>query len=214
MDLHPPGGPVRSVKDFFVHIGVVTLGILIALGLEQLVEAHHRANLAKIAVAGFRKELAYNEDEVKYVQERIPALQGKIEKAISTLSAAPIPHEAGPIPHEAAPIDYPGFSLDIVSTASWDTAIATQALNELPFDAVTRYAQAYGALRLFVEIEREGLTVWQGVHRFGTDPAALTQDQRTALVQELRHYSNVLVVIDFAGRGALKSCDAALTAPK
>jgi len=57
MDLHPPGGPVRSVKDFFVHIGVVTLGILIALGLEQLVEAHHRANLAKIAVAGFRREL-------------------------------------------------------------------------------------------------------------------------------------------------------------
>jgi hypothetical protein len=39
MDLHPPGGPVRSVKDFFVHIGVVILGILIALGLEQLVEA-------------------------------------------------------------------------------------------------------------------------------------------------------------------------------
>jgi hypothetical protein len=207
MDLHPPGGPVRSVKDFFVHIGVVTLGILIALGLEQLVEAHHRANLAKIAVAGFRKELAYNEDQVKEVRARMPELQAKIEKAISTLSAAQIPREA-------EPIEYPGFSLDIVSTASWDTAIATQALNELPFEAVTRYAQAYGTLRLFVETEREGLTVWQGVHRFGTDPAVLTQDQRTMLVQELRHYSNVLTVIDFAGQGALKSCDAALIAPK
>jgi hypothetical protein len=207
MDLHPPGGPVRSVRDFFVHIGVVTLGILIALGLEQLVEAHHRANLAKVAVAGFRKELAYNEDQVKEVRIRMPELQGKIEKAISTLSAAQIPREA-------EPLEYPGFSLDIVSTASWDTAIATQALNELPFEAVTRYAQAYGTLRLFVETEREGLTVWQGVHRFGTDPAALTQDQRTMLVQELRHYSNVLTVIDFAGQGALKSCDAALTAPK
>jgi hypothetical protein len=49
MELHAPGGPVRSLKDFFVHIGVVTLGILIALGLEQLVEAHHRSHLAKIA---------------------------------------------------------------------------------------------------------------------------------------------------------------------
>jgi hypothetical protein len=153
------------------------------------------------------KELAYNEDEVKYVLARIPELQGKIAKAISTLSAAQIPREAGPI-------EYPGFSLDIVSTASWDTAIATQALNELPFEAVTRYAQAYGTLRLFVETEREGLTVWQGVHRYGTDPTALTQEQRTMLVQELRHYSNVLTVIDFAGQGALKSCDAALTAPK
>jgi hypothetical protein len=34
------------------------------------------------------------------------------------------------------------------------------------------------------------------------------------LVQELRHYSNVLTVIDFAGHGALKSCGDALTAPK
>jgi hypothetical protein len=210
MDLHPPGGPVRSVKDFFVHIGVVTLGILIALGLEQIVEAHHRASLAKIAVAGFRKELAYNEDQVKDVRTRMPELQSKIDSAIAKLSAATIPSPDSP----AAPIEYPGFSLDIVSTASWDTAIATQALNELPFDAVTRYAQAYGTLRLFVETEREGLTVWQGVHRFGTDPAALTQDQRAMLVQELRHYSNVLTVIDFAGQGALKSCEAALAAPK
>ena len=208
MDLHPPGGPVRSVKDFFVHIGVVTVGILIALGLEQLLEAHHRANLAKIAVAGFRKELAYNEVQVKEVLTRMPELQSKIDAAIGKLSPNPSPGSVG------APIDYPGISLDLVSTASWDTAIATQALNELPFDAVTRYAQAYGTLRLFAETEREGLTVWQGVHRFGTDPAALTQDQRTMLIQELRHYSNVLTVIDFAGHGALKSCDHALTASK
>jgi hypothetical protein len=204
MELHPPGGPVRSVKDFFVHIGVVTLGILIALGLEQLVEAQHRAHLAKIAVAGFRKELAYNEAQVKDVLARIPQLQGKIETAISRLAAAPAAGAA------EDPIDYPGISLDIVSTASWDTAIATQALNELPFEAVTRYAQAYGTLRLFVETEREGLTIWQGMHRFGTDPAALDKEQRTTLVQELRRYANVLTVIDFAGRGALKSCDDAL----
>ncbi len=204
MDLHPPGGPVRSVKDFFVHIGVVTLGILIALGLEQLVEAQHRAHLAKIAVAGFRKELGYNEAQVKDVLARTPELQGKIETAISRLAAAL------PVGTAGDPIDYPGISLDIVSTASWDTAIATQALNELPFDAVTRYAQAYGTLRLFVDTEREGLTIWQDMHRFGTEPAALTKDQRTTLIQELRRYANVLTVIDFAGRGALRSCDDAL----
>jgi hypothetical protein len=206
MELHPPGGPVRSVKDFFVHIGVVTLGILIALGLEQLVEARHRAHVAKIAVAGFRKELAYNEAQVKDVLERMPQLQGKIETAISRLAAAPAPAAGA----AEDPIEYPGFSLDIVSTASWDTAIATQALNELPFDAVTRYAQAYGTLRLFVETERDGLTIWQDMHRVGTDPAALNREQRATLVQELRRYGNVLTVIHFAGRGALQSCDDAL----
>jgi hypothetical protein len=33
------------------------VGILIALGLEQLVEAHHRANIAGVAVQGFRREI-------------------------------------------------------------------------------------------------------------------------------------------------------------
>jgi len=145
MDLHPPGGPVRSLKDFFIHIGVVTLGILIALGLEQLVESHHRAHLADVAVAGFRRELAFNEDQVRDVLARIPEKQAKVDEAIAMLSTAPA---AGGAPE---PITYPGISLDLVSTASWDTAIATQALTELPFDAVARYAQAYGAVRLFID---------------------------------------------------------------
>jgi hypothetical protein len=204
MDLHPPGGPVRSIKDFLVHLGIVTLGILIALGLEQLVEAHHRAHLAKIAVAGFRKELAYNESAVQDVLTRMPELRGKIDGAIAELSAAPIPGAA------QEPIKFPGISLDVVSSANWDTAIATQALNELPFDEVTRYAQAYGTLRLFVDTERSGLGMWQDLRRFGTDPVALSKEQRATVIQELRRYDGALTVIEFAGKGALKSCDAAL----
>jgi hypothetical protein len=204
MDLHPPGGPVRSIKDFLVHIGVVTLGILIALGLEQLVEAHHRSTLAKTAVAGFRKELAYNEDHVKDVLGRMPELHSKIAAAITQLSLAVSPDAA------QEPINYPGITLDIISSASWDTAIATQALNELPYDAVTRYAEAYGTLRLFLDTERSGLGFWQDIRRFGTDLKALSKEQRGTFIQELRRYDGALVVIEFSGQGALRSCDAAL----
>jgi hypothetical protein len=204
MELHAPGGPVRSLKDFLVHIGVVTLGILIALGLEQLVEAHHRSSLAKTAVAGFRKELAYDQDQVNEVLGNTRQLRAKIESAIARLSAAPTPGGAEP------PLDYPGITLDIVSTANWDTAVATQALNELPFETVARYAQAYGTLRLFAETERQSLGVWQDLHRFGNDAAVLSKDQRETLIMELRRYGNVLTVVEFSGRGALKSCTDAL----
>ncbi len=158
-------------------------------------------------MAGFRKELAYNEDQVKYVLTRLPSCSGKIARAISTLSAAPIPAEA-------ERIDYPGFSLDIVSTASWDTAIATQALNELPFDAVTRYAQGYGALRLFVETERERLTRLAG--RASIRHRSHRADSRSTHVagSRARHYGNVLTVIDFAGTRAPEPRDDALTAPR
>ena len=210
MELHAPGGPVRSLKDFFVHIGVVTLGILIALGLEQWVESHHRGKLAKTAVAGFHKELAYDQDQVKDVLAGTPQKQAKVEAAIALLSAANTTAPGGAAGPAAASIDYPGFSLDIVSTANWDTAVATQALNELPFEAVSRYAQAYGALRLFAETERQSLGVWQDMHRFGTDPAILSKDQRAALIMELRRYGNALTVVESAGRGTLQSCADAL----
>jgi hypothetical protein len=168
------------------------------------VEAHHRAQLAKTAVAGFRKELAYNEGQVNYMQGQISDLQSKAERAIAQLSSAPSPGTV------EAPIVFPGFSLEIVSTASWDTAVATQALNELPFDAVTRYAQAYGTLRVFAETERETLGIWKDLRRFGTDPAALNKDQRAGLILELRRYGNALTVVDFAGRAALRDCGDAL----
>jgi hypothetical protein len=204
MDLHVPGGPVRSLKEFLIHLGIVTLGILIALGLGQLVELHHRSSIAAQAVASFQREIADNEAEVRGVLARMPELHKRIDGAIKQLSTMPTPGA------DEAPLIYPGISYNLVSTASWDTAIATQALNELPYDAVRRYTAAYGVLRLFVDEERTGLSSWQNLHRFGTDAKALSKEQRNAAIEELRRYESALVVIEFAGQGALKSCEEAL----
>jgi len=80
----------------------------------------------------------------------------------------------------------------------------------LPFDAVARYAQAYGAVRLFIDTERDGLTIWEVMHRFGKDLTALTKEQRALAIEELRRYANVLMIIEFSGKGVLNACDAAL----
>jgi hypothetical protein len=43
MEVHPPHHPLHSWKDFLIHIATITVGLLIAIGLEQSVEAlHHR----------------------------------------------------------------------------------------------------------------------------------------------------------------------------
>jgi hypothetical protein len=42
LDVHPPEHPAHSWRDFFIHIGTICLGLLIAIGLEQAVEALHR----------------------------------------------------------------------------------------------------------------------------------------------------------------------------
>jgi hypothetical protein len=204
MDLHPPGGPVRSLKDFLVHLGIVTLGILIALGLGQLVETRQRSKIAAEALAGFRREVLDNETEVKEVLKSMAGLRAEAEDAVAKLSQASGPGIA------ETPIAYPGIALNFISSASWDTAIATHALSDLPYESVKRYAEAFGALRIFLDAEREGLRLWPNMRRFGNSPAALSKEQRSALIEELRRYESFTYAIDMVGKGTLKSCEAAL----
>jgi hypothetical protein len=204
MDIHPPAGPVRSVRDFLVHLGIVTLGILIALGLEQVVENHQRSKVAAEALAAFRKEIADNEGNVKAVMSEMTELRAKTQDAIAKLLQDSAP---GVVPSR---IEYPGARLDFISSASWDSAIATHAINDLPYETVKRYAEAFGALRIFLDAERSGIAMWQDLRRFGTDPAALSKEQRSRLVEELRRYESFTYGLDLVGKGTLVSCDAAL----
>jgi hypothetical protein len=43
MEVHPPHAPMHSWRDFWIHLGTITIGLLIAISLEQSVEwLHHR----------------------------------------------------------------------------------------------------------------------------------------------------------------------------
>jgi len=199
VDLHVPEGPVRSVKDFLLHILIVTIGILIAIGLEQLVEARHRAHLAHDAVEGFSRELTSDRGDLSETLSAIPKMREKITAEIANLST--------PGPHR---IDYPGVHFNVMSTSSWDTAMATQALAELTYDQAHRYAEAYDSLRVVAEVEREGLALWEDLRSFGDDAGGLAPEQRRALIERLRRYETFAVVLESAGQNALTKCNEAL----
>ena len=43
LDVHPPHHAANTWRDFLIHIATIVIGLLIAVGLEQTVEAiHHR----------------------------------------------------------------------------------------------------------------------------------------------------------------------------
>jgi hypothetical protein len=201
MEPHAPAGPIHSARDFFLHLLIVTIGILIALGLEQLVEAHHRAKIAAVAVQGFRREITDDMEEVKNVLDAVPELRAQVQSAVAALG------DTGAHPQ---PIKYPGIHFDFISSASWDTALATQALGDLPYDTVKRYAAAYVVLHLFLEQESHAINLWQDMRRFGEDAAPLSKDERVALVEELRRYDSYTYAIELIGNGAMKSCADAL----
>jgi hypothetical protein len=60
MEVHPPEHPILTWRQFFIHMGTITLGLLIALALEQAAEwAHHRHQL-HVAEQNLQIELEAN----------------------------------------------------------------------------------------------------------------------------------------------------------
>jgi hypothetical protein len=204
MEIGAPHGSIRSLKDFGVHLGTVILGILIALGLEQWLESHHRSKMAAEAEAGFRGEMQFAIEQVKSVTDKIPGTRSDIEAQIAKLSA---PAAQG-APDE--PIKYPLLAYQLVPSASWDTAIATQVLGTLPYNTVRKYEVVYAELKVFVDAERDGAGYWYDLHKYGVSLAALTTDQRRALIEQLRRYDAFENFLEGLGQDTLKNCEAAL----
>ena len=60
LDVHPPAHPAHTWKDFFIHIATITIGLLIAVGLEQTVEAFHHHRQARELEQQLQEEAQVN----------------------------------------------------------------------------------------------------------------------------------------------------------
>jgi hypothetical protein len=145
IDIHPPHHGTNSRRDFFVHLFIVVLGILIAIGLEQTVEyVHHRHQLAEA-----RRELAteYKINLAVYRTQRaefnrfIPLLQRNIE-TLMYLRA----HPGAPPSSWHGELSWYHALPDYVD-ATWKSLQGTEILTLLPQSEVQRYTTLYDMLR-------------------------------------------------------------------
>ncbi len=60
MEIHPPHAAARSLKDFFLQLLTITVGVLIALSIEGIVEWRHHRMLVRDAKAMIALEISDN----------------------------------------------------------------------------------------------------------------------------------------------------------
>ena len=60
MDVHPPHAGIHTWRDFWIHLGTITIGLLIAIGLEQSVEWMHHLHQRHVLEADLREEARKN----------------------------------------------------------------------------------------------------------------------------------------------------------
>jgi hypothetical protein len=137
LDVHPPHSPTHTWKDFFIHIATITVGLLIAVGLEQGVEAvHHRRQLAELreALAKDNEKALRNDIELeRYARTRTVWLEARMDDAAKALQTAGHPHDLGQ-PQQAT---YQSVPVD----PAWRAAKSSNLIEVMPQEEIKAYSE-------------------------------------------------------------------------
>ena len=180
MDIHPPEGPTHSFRDFLIHIGVVTIGILIALALETVTEAMHNRHVVREARQNFAEELRFNrgqlDKELKNDDETLALLDG-IVAALPALRAHPEQLAA-----RVAGIRPSGYFL---VSSRWETALSTGALGHMSVDEVNRYAQVNFIVHEYTTLQTRNGQDWDHLEAYFSARPNLTPAESEEGIERL-----------------------------
>jgi len=137
LDVHPPHAPTHTWRDFLIHIATIVVGLLIAVGLEQTVEAiHHHHEREQ-----FQQRMdATIETNLKLDQRDLRQL-ATMRAALLELRAAIAARRSGePLAVEPPLTDRRmGTEIRLASLAPYEAAQANGVVALLPGDQIGLY---------------------------------------------------------------------------
>jgi len=137
LDVHAPEHRLGGVRDFAIHLLTITVGLLIALGLENAAEAMHHRHLRREADAMIRQEITANGNKIEKSEPEFQAevaAMGRVLQALESLSQGK--------PGELAEKDFV-FHQAPMQDSAWRTAASTGALSYMDYEQVERFSEAY-----------------------------------------------------------------------
>ena len=150
IDVHAPHGGLHTWKEFWIHLGTITLGLLIAISLEQTVEYFHHLHQRRDLEASILAECKTNKDRAEadfsgYDDQMkwLLGLHRDIGKLLATGGKADLPYrELRYRPRLLGGAITAGAPGSLV-TSVWDTANAGDRLALLPDDEARAYSLLY-----------------------------------------------------------------------
>jgi hypothetical protein len=154
VDIHKPK-PVHGWREFINEIGVIVIGVLIALAGEQAVESLHwrhvvdetKESLNATVVDAYGAMLSRKE------------MQSCVDQRLSDISEVLSRHDKGEPLGIVGPIGSPTAS--VVQTYAFDMAIASQALSHMSIGDQVKFFEPIGTYRTFEEVMKDERGIWR-----------------------------------------------------
>jgi hypothetical protein len=205
LDVHAPEHRISGKKDFVVHMATITLGLLIALGLENAVEALHHRQQRKEAEGLIRQELQNNRDVIKASTHGLMAELDGMKTVLKTLESV---ESGGKATIQEKELQ---FSEGPMQDSAWRTASSTGALSYMDYAEVEKFADAYKEQALLESMEELTLNDYlQLVPVLQGSGGALDAEHAKAALPYARSAMGHLSGMYFIGVGTLGAYETAL----
>jgi hypothetical protein len=140
LDVHPAHHAAGTWRDFFIHVGTICVGLLIAVGLEQTVEFFHHRHQQHQLEEQLHTELLQNMNVALQNMDAFGALQSSLIAQYTELQAAAREHRS---PQVLRPTFGPGNTYP--KTAAWVVAQQNATLGLLPGTEAQLWVGVYRA---------------------------------------------------------------------
>jgi hypothetical protein len=137
LDVHPAHHAASTWRDFLIHIATIVLGLLIAIGLEQSVEAIHRDHQVREARAMLREELDRNRNHADENGTNLDAHLAQLCEGLAVIARVRV-HES--VPGEQILFIRPSEPLQ---SAAWQTVHASNVSEHMDPREVAAYGSLY-----------------------------------------------------------------------
>ena len=155
--------PLHGWREFVGEVGIIVLGVLIALSAEQLVENVRQRDAANAARNSIRAEIGSNLNSLKTRRENEPCVSGRLEE-IAIALAEPASLGSGPIW-----VGHPYYAVlrDVQLRASEQAGRAAL----LSPDEQARYANIYSDFALYMGAQSDEIRAWANLRVLEQRPA-------------------------------------------
>jgi hypothetical protein len=200
LDVHPPHESIHGKRDFFLHLFTITIGLLIALSLEGLVEWQHHRHLVREAEAGLHAEIKSNAAGMSSVLADLHKQQASLRHDVMVLKVVVA---TGKLPKDGnMAIDFRIVTFDNVS---WKTAQSTEALSYMPYDLAKQFAAIYAVQDSLSASEqmaaRDAVVSLGSFLNSNTGDPDPTPQQAEAIIEKIETLQGQLLLVDSFMKG-------------
>jgi hypothetical protein len=195
IDVHPPHEPIHGWRDFLLHLLTITIGLLIALSLEGLVEWQHHRHLVHEAEASLHTEI---ENNSRALADAITALhknQDDLKHDVTVLKYIIKNHKAPD--HNNMTL---GLGIRTFDDVSWKTVQSTTALSYMSYAQAEEYSNIYSTQAELNDAEHQAardaiisLAPFMNISNDDPDP---TEGQANDIKQKVEILQGQLTLVD------------------